>query len=103
MPGGAYLDPVTADERFQGLKEFDACEDLLICLANDPGLLQVLLRLNGRGREEIKGWRRGGDKKMLRWRFLNELPREGKPGREPIVLGFWGERNEVRVAEALAK
>jgi hypothetical protein len=29
--------------------------------------------------------------------------REGKPGREPIVLGFWGEGTEVRVAEALAK
>lgn len=27
----------------------DACEDVLICLANDPGLLEVLPLLNGGG------------------------------------------------------
>jgi hypothetical protein len=42
-------------------------------------------------------------KEKLRWRFLNELPRDGKPGREPIVFGFWREGKEVSVAEALAK
>jgi hypothetical protein len=35
----------------------DACEDVLICLANDPGLLEVLPLLNGGGRNEINGWK----------------------------------------------
>jgi glyoxylase-like metal-dependent hydrolase (beta-lactamase superfamily II) len=102
-PGSAYIDPDVANESIQGLKEFDACENVLICLAHDPGLFEVLPLLNDGRENDINGWKEKGYKEILRWRFLNELPREGKPGKEPIVLGFWRDGGEVTVTEALTK
>jgi hypothetical protein len=102
-PGSAYVDPEMANKSIQGLKEFDASDDVLICLAHDPGLFEVLPLLNDGPRNEINEWKKKGYKEMLRWRFLNELPKEGKPAREPIVLGFWRDGKEVSATEALAK
>ena len=101
--GSAYVDPEVANESIQALKAFDASDDVLICLAHDPGLFEVLPLLNDGPRNEINGWKEKGYKEMLRWRFLNELPRDGKPGRKPIVLGFWRDGKEVSAVEALAK
>ncbi|KAN0094097.1 Metallo-hydrolase/oxidoreductase [Hyaloscypha variabilis] len=101
--GSAYVEPEMANKSIQGLKEFDASDNVLICLAHDPGLFEVLPLLNDGPRNEINGWKESGYKEMLRLRFLNELPKEGKPGREPIVLGFWRDGKEVSATEALAK
>ncbi|KAE9368315.1 Metallo-hydrolase/oxidoreductase [Stipitochalara longipes BDJ] len=101
--GSAYVDPEMANKSIQGLKEFDASDEVLVCLAHDPGLFEVLPLLNDGPKNEINRWKEKGYKEMLRWRFLNELPREGKPGREPIVLGFWRNGKKLSAAEALAK
>jgi glyoxylase-like metal-dependent hydrolase (beta-lactamase superfamily II) len=101
--GGAYVDLDTANWSIQGLKEFDASEDVLICLAHDPGMFEVLPLLNASSKNDINDWKEKKYKEKLWWRFLNELPRDGKPGRKPIVFGFWREGKEISVAEVLAK
>lgn len=100
-PGSAYLDPMTADKSISSMKVFDACQDIFVCLAHDPSLLEVLPLFNHDSKADINNWREMGYKESTRWRFLNELPRDGKPGREPIVFGFWRDGKKVNVTEAM--
>ncbi len=92
--GSAFTHPVVANDSIKGLEEFDAHPDVFICLAHDTGLIGVLPMLNDGG-EEIGDWKSKGYKEITKWRFLNELPRDGKQGRPRIVNGFW--RNGVQV------
>lgn len=93
--GSAYKDPKAANESIKGLAEFDAHPNVFVCLAHDTGLLGILPLLND-GEEDIGDWKSKGYKEATTWRFLNELPRDGKPGRPGIVGGFW--RNGKQVA-----
>ena len=102
-PGSAYVDPETADRSIQELIEFDAGEDVLVCLAHDPGLFEVLPLFNANPESNINDWQEKGYKEKTRWRFLNELPRDGKPGREPVISGLWRDGRELSVQEAMAK
>lgn len=45
--GSAYLDADVANESIAGMEEFDACEDIFVCLAHGPALFEVLPLLNG--------------------------------------------------------
>lgn len=56
--GSAYVDLDTANWSIQGLKEFDASEDVLICLAHDLGIFEVLPLLNASSKNDISDWRR---------------------------------------------
>jgi glyoxylase-like metal-dependent hydrolase (beta-lactamase superfamily II) len=103
LPGSAYADADVAEASIAGLKEFDASAEVFVCLAHDPGLFEVLPLLNAGKDEVLNDWKAKGYKEMTKWRFLNELPREGKPGREPIVLGLWRDGKLVDVAEAMKK
>jgi hypothetical protein len=102
-PGSAYVDPDTANNSIQGLKEFDASPNVMVCLAHDPASFEVLPLLNEGKGESVNAWKEKEWKEDVRWRFLNELPREGKPGREPIVLGYWRDGKQVTVAEAMKR
>ncbi|KAM3069356.1 hypothetical protein ACMFMF_008573 [Clarireedia jacksonii] len=102
-PGSAYADPDVAAQSIIGVKEFDALNDVLVCLAHDPSLFEVLPLLNNNATSHINDWQEKGYKEMTKWRFLNELPRGGKPGRKPIVFGYWRDGKEVTVAEALKR
>lgn len=102
-PGSAYIDADVAIESIGGLKEFDASPDVFICLAHDPALFEVLPLINKDNKCVLNDWQAQGWKQMTRWRFLNELPREGKLGREPLVLGLWRDGRLVDVAEAMKK
>jgi len=102
-PGSAYVNPQVANWSIGGLKEFDASENVMVCLAHDPALFEVLPLLNDGEARVINEWKRKGWKDDVRWRFLNELPRDGKPGREPIVWGFWREGKRVSVEEAMSR
>lgn len=93
-PRSAYKDPVAANESIAGLGEFDGQPDVFICLAHDTGLLGVIPLLNDGG-GEIGDWKEKGYKEATRWRWLNELPRDGKRGREAIITGFWRDGREV--------
>ena len=95
------MDPDTADKSIDSMKEFDACPDIFVCLAHDPGLFEVLQLFNQNRDSDINDWKEKGYKEFTRWRFLNELPRNGKRGREPIVFGFWRDGARVDVTEAM--
>lgn len=84
-----------------GLKEFDASPDVFVCLAHDPSLFEVLPLLNASPKNKINDWKAKGYKEQTRWRFLNELPRNGKQGRKPIIYGLWRGGKEVDVSEAM--
>lgn len=75
---------------------------MFVCLAHDPSLFEVLPLMNTGG-ESINGWKEKGWKEQTRWMFLNELPRGGKPGRDPLVFGFWRDGKRVSVEEALRR
>jgi hypothetical protein len=102
-PGSAYLNPNLADESISSMKEFDASPNVFVCLAHDPGLFDVLPLFNQNSGYIINDWREKGYKEATRWRFLNELPRQGKPGREPIVYGYWRDGKQVGAVEAMSK
>ncbi|KAF4625568.1 hypothetical protein G7Y89_g12598 [Cudoniella acicularis] len=102
-PGSAYVDPDTADISISSMKEFDASEDVFVCLAHDPGLFEVLPLLNDGKGDNVNAWKEKGWKEAVRWRFLNELPKEGKRGRKPLVEGFWRDGLKVSAVEALKR
>lgn len=101
-PGSAYSFPEIANQSIEGLQEFDACEDVFVCLAHDPALFEVLPLINDGGKS-INSWKEKGWKEKTRWMFLNEMPREGRPGRDPLVFGFWRDGKCVGVEEALKR
>ena len=57
--------------------EFDASNDILVCIAHDPSLFEVLPLLNTSSNNSINDWKAKDYKVKIRWRFLNELPRVG--------------------------
>ncbi|KAE9973626.1 hypothetical protein EG328_004297 [Venturia inaequalis] len=101
--GSAYVDPNVANQSIEGVKQFDASPDVLVCLAHDPGLFEVLPLLNTSPNNNINDWQDRGYKEKTRWRFLNELPRDGKPGRKSIIFGFWRNGKNVDVTAAMKK
>jgi hypothetical protein len=102
-PSSAYVDPDEANRSISGLKEFDVNENVMICLAHDPTLFEGLPLLNHGKRESVNSWKETGWKEDVTWRFLNELSRGGKPGRQPIVFGYWRDGKQVDVKEAIMK
>jgi glyoxylase-like metal-dependent hydrolase (beta-lactamase superfamily II) len=89
-PKSAYVDPPVAAESVRRMQEFDDSPDVLVCIAHDPVLLEVLPTLNENPEEDLKEWKREGWKESCHWCWLNELPRDGKPGRVPLVEGLQG-------------
>jgi hypothetical protein len=85
----AYEDPKTAQSSVDKLVGFERSPDVLVCLAHDPALLLHLPTLNSNPKSDLNGWRENDWKEQCRWEWLNELPRNSKPGRKPIVEGLW--------------
>ncbi|KAL3463702.1 metallo-beta-lactamase superfamily protein [Aspergillus heterothallicus] len=102
-PKSVYISPETANQSVRGLMELDASPNVFICLAHDPSLFEVLPLLNGDPKADIGDWKERGYKETTKWKFLNELPRDGKPGRKPIVEGFWRDGERVDVAAAMER
>ncbi|KAF9891516.1 hypothetical protein FE257_003983 [Aspergillus nanangensis] len=86
-----YEDPVEAQRSVHGLMEFDADENVFVAIAHDPALREVKPCFP---EGTLNGWKTAEWKKRSHWYFLNELPVEGKVGREKLVDGRWkdGER-----------
>lgn len=91
----AYSDPAIAGNSIKKLIEFDSCPSMFICIAHDPALTDVLPLMNINPNSEIGDWQEKGYKEATRWRFLNELPRGGQPGRQPLVMGWWRNKTQV--------
>jgi len=87
-PNSAYLDAATAEVSIKSVSEFDADPNCFVCIAHDGVLLDVLPLLNNDPSAEIGDWKNRGYKEQSMWGFLNELPRDGEPGRKPIVQGL---------------
>ncbi|KAI1627144.1 beta-lactamase-like protein [Exophiala viscosa] len=85
----AYVDPPAAQSSVDKLVGFERCPNVLICLSHDSGLLRYLPTLNSDPKSDLNSWRKNNWKEETRWEWLNELPRDGKPGRKPIVEGLW--------------
>jgi glyoxylase-like metal-dependent hydrolase (beta-lactamase superfamily II) len=80
-----YVNPTQAQQSIEHLKAVDADDRVLVLIAHDPSLMDVLpFYPNGK----LNNWRAAGWKMLLRWRFLNELPINGKP-RKYLVSGTY--------------
>ncbi|KAF2005680.1 hypothetical protein P154DRAFT_608678 [Amniculicola lignicola CBS 123094] len=85
----AYLDRVVAAKSIKELQRFDEDPDIFVCIAHDPTLLTVLPFLNDNPEKDMNSWKAEGLKEKAQWGWLNELPRDGKPGRPMLVEGVW--------------
>lgn len=85
----SYLDYRTARESIILMQEFDASPDVLVCIAHDPTLTKVLPFLNDSPDLDLNGWKERELKEKLLWGWLNELPRNGQPGRPMLIEGSW--------------
>ncbi|EHY57538.1 Gamma-lactamase MBL1 [Exophiala dermatitidis] len=88
-PKSSYVDPPTAQKSVDKLIDFESCPRVFVCLAHDPTLFQYLPTLNEDPESTLNDWQSQGWKDKCRWDWLNELPRNGRQGRKPIVEGFW--------------
>ena len=85
MEGAWYVDPPTAQDSVDKLEQFDANENVFVCVAHDGGLLPIVDWFpNG----TINDWKAKGWKQNSQWGFLNELPIDGKPGRPWLAPGL---------------
>ena len=101
--GSAYVDPDTANKSITSLQAFDADPNVFVCLAHDPGLFEILPLLNQDPSCSVNDWQAKKYKEMSRWRFLNELPRDGKPGRPPLVMGWWKAGKQIEKMDAFTE
>ncbi|EGX88114.1 Beta-lactamase-like protein [Cordyceps militaris CM01] len=94
-PHGAYEFGDLAQSSVDKVKILDAQENVLVCLAHDGALMEVLPLYNDNVKADVNDWKERGYKEKTRWGFLNELPRDGKPGRPPLTVGLWRDGNEM--------
>ncbi|PYH95473.1 hypothetical protein BO71DRAFT_440249 [Aspergillus ellipticus CBS 707.79] len=85
----AFTDPELSQRSVNKLLEFENSPDVLICIAHDCDLPQYLPTLNESPSSDLNAWKENGWKEKLRWGWVNELPRAGRPGRKPLVEGYW--------------
>lgn len=102
-PRAAYVDVPTARDSVKKMQAFDDSEDVLVCIAHDPTLLEVLPIFNKTGRDDsgLNVWKEKKWKEKCHWGWLNELPRDGQQGRKLVVEGFWREGREWDRQKAL--
>lgn len=69
------------------LWEIDADPNVLVIIAHDSAPLDVLPFFPEGG--TINDWKEKGYKEKMHWHFVNELPVDGKAGRETMVDGLY--------------
>lgn len=79
------MDNKVAQESVDRLQEFDADENVFVCVAHDGGLIPVV---DWFPKGTLNDWKSKGWKERSLWGFLNELPQDGKPGRPWIAPGL---------------
>ncbi|KGQ05143.1 hypothetical protein BBAD15_g9601 [Beauveria bassiana D1-5] len=101
-PQGIYELADLAQESVDKVKALDAQDNVLICLAHDVALVDILPLYNNDASADINDWKDCGYKEKTRWGFLNDLPRDGERGRPPLVRGLWcGGKKVVRNEEGV--
>jgi glyoxylase-like metal-dependent hydrolase (beta-lactamase superfamily II) len=71
-----YVDPPQAQKSVNTLMSLDAIDEILVLIAHDPSIVGVLPLFP---KASINDWYQSGWKKLLRWRFLDQLPILGQP------------------------
>ena len=79
------MDPPAAQRSIERLEEFDADENVFVCVAHDVGLLPVVDWFPKGG---INDWKAKGWKQKCQWGFVNDLPIDGKKAREWLAPGL---------------
>ncbi|KAI4173846.1 MAG: hypothetical protein LQ348_006458 [Seirophora lacunosa] len=97
-PKGWYMDPVVAQQSVDRLEEFDADDNVFVCLAHDGGLIPVCDWFPD---GTLNDWKAKGWKEKSKWGFLNELPLDGKPGRPLLVPGLVKDGKIIERADRL--
>lgn len=92
-----FTDIEAAANSIEAMRQFEESPDVLVCIAHDIALVDVLPLLNKDPDADINDWQARGYKEKAQWTWLNDLPRAGKPGRPPFVNGrFWrGQKIEL--------
>ncbi|OAA60328.1 metallo-beta-lactamase superfamily protein [Niveomyces insectorum RCEF 264] len=101
-----YKDPPTAIVTTLGLQRyFDADPNVLVLLAHDTALVDVLPTFNDNPEKDLNDWKAQGMKEKCHWGWLGELPQYDSKGnvvgppvcREvPVVEGLWKEGRLIR-------
>ncbi|GJC79029.1 cytochrome P450 monooxygenase andK [Colletotrichum liriopes] len=71
------------------MRELDVQDNIMVCIAHDASLLDVLPVFNKQPDRDINEWKKEGWKATTYWSWLNEISVEGKTPRPPVVEGFW--------------
>ncbi|EQB52205.1 metallo-beta-lactamase superfamily protein [Colletotrichum gloeosporioides Cg-14] len=87
--GHVYTDLEKASASVSRMSELDTRDDVMVCLAHDASLLDVLPVFNKDPTRDINDWKKEGWKATTYWSWLNEVAVDGKKPREPVVDGFW--------------
>ncbi len=75
-------------ESIRNLMEFDADPNVLVLIAHDTAPAEIM---DFFPKHTINDWKAKGWKDSMHWHFLNELPIDGKTGREPMVDGLYAQ------------
>ncbi|KAF1984629.1 Metallo-hydrolase/oxidoreductase [Aulographum hederae CBS 113979] len=95
--GGWYVDPPTARRSIEMLRRLDADERVLVLIAHDPALIGTVPMFP---QGNLNAWFEEGVKGLLRWRFLSELPVEGRE-RKLLVDGTYKDGKRVKDMDGL--
>ena len=80
------------------LTEFDADDNVLVIIAHDTAPVENdEMPFFPKG--NINDWKAKGWKGSMHWHFLNELPIDGKVGREPILDGLYKGNKRVKTLD----
>ncbi|CCF33868.1 metallo-beta-lactamase superfamily protein [Colletotrichum higginsianum] len=84
-----YVDIDLAADSVSKMRELDIEDNIMVCIAHDASLLDVLPVFNREPSRDINDWKKEGWKETTYWSWLNEVAVEGKTPRPPVVEGFW--------------
>ncbi|KAK2678755.1 hypothetical protein RAB80_003936 [Fusarium oxysporum f. sp. vasinfectum] len=87
-----YVDPSQAHKSVSTLMSLDAIDKVLVLIAHDPSIVGVLPMFPA---ATLNGWYQLGWKRLLRWRFLDQLPVDGQP-RPYLVDGTYVDGRRVK-------
>ncbi|KAK4498359.1 hypothetical protein PRZ48_011017 [Zasmidium cellare] len=84
--GSWYDDPKTAMQSITHLFDFDADPNVLVLIAHDRAPKDSLTFFP---HGTVNDWKSKGQKEAMHWNFVNELPVDGKVGRDTLCDGLY--------------
>lgn len=93
--GSWYVDPPQAQKSVNTLMSLDTNDKILVLIAHDPSIVGALPLFPT---ADLGGWYRAGWKRSLRWRWLDQLPVDGKP-RPYLVDGTYVDGVRVKTLD----